>query len=173
MIVKFYFADSTHAYKLPGTLAIKFFDGAISGHFAIGLETYGEEHVYESLFPKSRKLPISEWLKDYKIIKQHQFFVPNHLQYKVLEWLEGTVNIRYSVEQIFFIGLCILFKPLDYLLNTAVINHKKALICSETGSRFVDRFIYFKILESHDKIGVRDMEVISESLEDKIMWVQD
>jgi hypothetical protein len=173
MIVKFYFADPLVWWKKPGNLLLKIGDEVSAGHFAIGLETYGEEQVYESVFPRSKKSPISEWLTHYKIVKQYQFYVPQHLQYKVLEWLEGYLNVRYAVEQILFIALCILFTPIDLLLRTAVLNHNKALVCTELGSRFIDRFFHFMIKKSHDRIGLNDMFRFSDCLEDKVMWKQD
>jgi hypothetical protein len=37
-------------------------------------------------------------------------------------------------------------------------------VCSEVGSRFLERFIEIQIKESHDKIGVRDMLEYTETL---------
>lgn len=173
MIVKFYFADPLVWWKQLGNFILKIGDGCIAGHFAIGLVTFGEEKIYESVAFKSRKLPKSEWLTHDKIVKEFSFEVPPHLQAKVIEWLESMMGIRYAFEQIIFIAFCILFKPVDMIFNSLLINQKKALVCTELGSRFVENFMRYTLLESHDKIGLSDMMNVSQRIDaqDK-QWIE-
>jgi len=170
MIIRFLFANPLVWYKQAGNKLLKIGEIVPFGHFAIELETYGEPKVYESIFPKSQKVTRSEWNKHYSLVKQYQWNVPEHLQSQVYEWLEKQVGIRYAIEQIIFIGLAIIFGFLNLILNKLVLNGNKAMVCTELGSRFAERFWGFVPTESHDKIGLQDMEVLSLRYENNVKW---
>lgn len=156
MVVRFLFCNSKTWWKQPGSALIRKVDGSDSSHFAVELITFTERIVYESVFPRARKIEKTEWAKHYSVTAYYDFEVPSYMQYKVKDWLESIVGIHYSVPQLLLIALCVL-KPLNKLLNWAILNHQQALICTEVGSRFLERFTHIKIKESHDKIGVWDM----------------
>lgn len=170
MIVRFLFANPLVWYKQLGNKLLQFGEIVDFGHFAIELETFGEPKVYESIFPRSQRPTRSEWNKHYKIVKQYQWNVPTHLQSEVYEWLEKKVGIRYAIEQIFFIGLTIVFGWLNLIFNKLVLNGNKAMVCTELGSRFAEKFWCFVPTESHDKIGLKDMEVLSDRYENNVKW---
>ena len=170
MIIRFLFANPKVWYKQIGNKLLQIGELVPFGHFAIELETFGEPKVYESLFPKSQKVNRSEWNKHYTLVKSYEWQVPEHLRFQVLEWLEKQVGIRYAVEQILFIGLTIIFGWLNLIFNKLVLNGNKAMVCTELGSRFAEKFWGFVPTESHDKIGLQDMDVLSLRYENNVKW---
>ena len=170
MTVRFLFANPLAWYKKAGNKLLQIGEIVNSGHFAIELDGYAEPKVYESLFPKSQKVTRSEWNKHYEVVKVYEWTVPDHLRLQVYEWLEKQVGIRYAVEQIIFIGLTIVFGWLNLIFNKLVLNGNKAMVCTELGSRFAERFWGFIPTESHDKIGLKDMEVLSDRYENNVKW---
>lgn len=170
MTIRFLFANPKTWYKKIGNRLLQIGELVPFGHFAIELETFGEPKVYESLFPKSQKVNRSEWNNHYELVKEYQWSVPEDLRFQVLEWLEKQVGIRYAVEQILFIGLTIIFGWLNLIFNKLVLNGNKAMVCTELGSRFAERFWGFVPTESHDKIGLQDMEVLSLRYENNVNW---
>ena len=170
MTIRFLFANPLAWYKKAGNKLLQIGEIVNSGHFAIELDGYAEPKVYESLFPKSQKVTRSEWNKHYEVVKVYEWTVPDHLRFQVYEWLEKQVGIRYAVEQIIFIGLTIVFGWLNLIFNKLVLNGNKAMVCTELGSRFAERFWGFTPTESHDKIGLQDMEVLSLRYENNVKW---
>ena len=164
MVVRFLFCTPKTWYKWIGSEIIKLGEGVKAGHFAIEVEEFGESTVYEAVFPKSRKITLYKWMDHYKVVGEYEFHVPINLQSSVKQFLSEMVGINYSLGQIFTIGLVALFKPLDYFLRTRVINQKKALICTEIGSRFIERFFKIDLDQSHDQIGIKDMYEYSDKL---------
>jgi len=170
MTVRFLFANPLAWYKKAGNKLLQIGEIVNSGHFAIELDGYAEPKVYESLFPKSQKVTRSEWNKHYEVVKVYEWTVPDHLRFQVYEWLEKQVGIRYAIEQIIFIGLTIIFGWLNLIFNKLVLNGNKAMVCTELGSRFAEKFWGFIPTESHDKIGLQDMEVLSLRYENNVKW---
>jgi len=164
MVVRFLFCVPKSWIKWIGSELIKLGEGVRAGHFAIELEEYGESEIYEAVFPKSRKMKLYDWMDHYKVVGEYEFHVPIYLQDSVKQFLSEMVGINYSLGQIFTIGLVALFKPLDSFLRTRVINQKKALICTEVGSRFIERFFNLDLKQSHDQIGIKDMYDYSDEL---------
>ena len=75
----------------------------------------------------------------------------------------------YSIPQLALIALSLL-GPLQRKLNWAILNHKKALICTEVGSRFIESFTHIEIKESHDNVGVNDMFHYTRKMEKYPDW---
>jgi hypothetical protein len=164
MRVSFVICDPLAFSKQIGKWVIKEVDGAPGSHFAIRLDSYTGINYYEAVLPCSRKLKSDEWNKHYKIIKQFDFEVPSGMEYDVLTWLESMVGRPYSIAQLVLIAVSTMSMHLQLLFKGAILNHEKALICTEYGSRFVERFMNFHLQKSHDNIGVEDMYEISEAL---------
>lgn len=156
MKIHFIFCTSLEWWKAIGVFLIKFIDRVDSNHFAIVIEGYSEPKVYETTFPKYKISKYSDWIKSHRIDRQFTYDVPTHLQYKVVEWLESHNGKRYSVFQLLFIAAAI-FKPINKILNWGILNHDRALICTEVGSRFMEKFMGLIVKESHDKIGMFDL----------------
>jgi len=164
MIISFVICDPLSKHKQLGSWLIKKIDRSSGSHFAIKKESLAGVHYYDSVWPISKKSNEQDWLKKYKVIKSYSFDVPLHLQADVISFLESLVGIKYAIPQLALIALSILLWPLRKVIYKSILNHEKALICSEYGSRFVEKFMKFILLKSHDNIGVRDMEIMSRKL---------
>jgi hypothetical protein len=169
MVVRFLFSNPREAWKQPGAWLIRRADRSKASHFAIAIFGFGTVFVYEAVFPKCRRIPYSEWINHNKIESFHDFEVPSHLQARVHEWLKAIEGRWYSVPQLLLIAVTIL-EPLNKLLNWAILNHEKQMICTEVGSRFVEEFTTIPMEESHDKIGVSDMYEITAEMAKNPRW---
>jgi hypothetical protein len=132
-------------------------------HFAIVLEhSYGKTVVYESVWPRTQKVMLEDWLDKYEVATLFTFDVPNRKQYEVYDYLEAQVGKWYPFSQLLFILFAIINKTFEKISSRWVLNGHKHLICTELGSRFVEHFFNGIIKESHDRIGLKDMLQISE-----------
>ena len=170
MILRFLFADSRKPYKKPGTWLIKKIDGGPAGHVALSLNFGGDEWVFESVLPESRVTRLEEWKKEYKTLLVYEFVVPESLEWSVLQWTESMLYKPYSVFQIILIGITRLFLPLQVLLKGAILNHERALVCTEFLSRFAVKFMSYDQKKTHDQFGVKDAHEMAERLADKAVW---
>lgn len=171
MRIHFLFAINRN-WLLFGAKLIAWAEKLPCSHFAIGVE-YGDSFwVYESVFPKSRKIPYSKWVTKYNITHRFQYTVPlNFDQSKLYSWLESQLNKWYALDQILLIGITLLNSVADKISNKFVLNGAKYLICTEIGSRFAEKFMGYKMKESHDKVRLADMLNISLELENtKVVW---
>lgn len=171
MVVRFLFSNPREAWKQPGAWLIRRADRSKASHFAIAIFGFGTVFVYEAVFPKCRRLPYSEWINHNKIESFHDFEVPTYLEFEVNEWAKSIVGKWYSVPQLALIAVTII-EPLNKLLNWAILNHERQMICTEVGSRFIEKFMTLPIKESHDKIGVRDMYEYTDQLKQNPRWRQ-
>ena len=144
-------------WKQLGSAVIIWGDKSPSSHTAILVEDENGSWVYESVFPKSRKLPYHEWLRIYKPVESFSFDVDESLVDYSYLILDGLVDKYYSIGQLVFILLTNTFGWLDRALNFAVINHERGLICTEMNSRYFEAMGLMEPTESHDKIGVLDL----------------
>ncbi len=161
MRMTFYYCNPISKYKQLGNFILRAAEDSTYGHFAIGLKSkYSEEMVYEAVFPRFHKISKKEFLTHYRVEDEITWDVPNHVQFALLEFLESFVGVRYAIEQILFIGLAILFFPINMILKNVVLNGNKAIVCTELGSRVAEKFFGFMPKETHDKIGLSDMLLI-------------
>jgi len=157
MKIRFNFSNSTVWWKQPGVKLIHLFDNVSVSHFSIELELISGEYIYESVFPKSRKITKEEWLTHNKLVHYYEWEVPSELQAHVFEFLEAQCDKWYSIPQLLLIAVTNLSRTANILLNWSYINKNNALICTELGAIFVQKFWKYKTEESLDKIGVHDM----------------
>ncbi len=170
MIVRFMFGNPTAWWKQWGSKLIRKVDGSPASHFAIAVfSPSSPDFVYESVFPRFRKIRYDEWLKEYKLVKKVDFVVPKNLEFAVNDWLQMMIGVPYSVPQLALIAISLL-GPLKKALNWAILNHKRALICTEVGSRFIEAFTHIEIKESHDNVGVNDMFTYTRNMEKYPNW---
>lgn len=171
MKITFYYVNPVSKYKKFGNFILRSAEDTEYGHFAIGCTGPSNiETVYEAVFPRFHKISKEEFLLHYEIYDSISWEVPEDIQYRVFDFLEGFVGKRYALEQILFIGLTILLFPLNILFKSLSLNGNKALVCTELGSRFAEKFFGFVPKESHDKIGLKDMLVIGYKYKDIKKW---
>lgn len=158
MILYIMFSNPVVWWKQLGASLIRWADKSKHSHVAISLDTGDSLRVYEAVWPESHVLPFEEWQKSYKAGDIYYFAVPKGLELLTIDTLRYLTKRRYSISQLILIALTNAFGFLDRLLNKAVVNHEKGLICTELVTLYLERIGYLKIKESHDKVGVRDLE---------------
>lgn len=163
MILRFVFANPKQWWKQGGASLLRWADQFPASHFAVELVTIKHHYVFESVFPRTRRLEKHEWNELWTEHSAYEFEVPQHLQWEVLAWLNHSVGKWYSLSQLLLIALC-LIKPLNDKLNWSILNHDRFLICTELGSRFIERFMKIVMIESHDKIGLQDLGDLCEQV---------
>lgn len=171
MVLRFYYANPKAGYKQILSKIMQIGENVDFGHVAIGIEAFGENVVYEAVMPRIRKLSFAEWSTHYEVVRECQWTVPEHLRLAVISHLENQVGVPYSLMQILVIGLTCVFKPLDFVFKTVIINQAKAQICVELLSRFAARFMGYIPRKSHDEFGLEDSQTLGDILELNPRWV--
>ncbi len=161
MKLAFLFCNPKSKWKRPGSWIIRKLDGSPCSHVAVSVTIQGHTHVFESVSPNSRNIPLADWLEQYSLEYAYDFEVPDFKQFDVLSFLESTTERPYSYGQIVLIGLTKIFLPLQFLLRGAILNHERALICTEVISLFVEKFMRYTLRKKHDQHGINDVEVMA------------
>lgn len=161
MKLAFLFCNPKSKWKQPGSWLIRKLDGSLCSHVAIAVTIQGHTHVFEAVSPMSRNMPISDWLEQYALEYSYEFEVPVFKQFDALGFLESITERPYSYGQIVLIGLTKLFMPLQFVLRGAILNHERALICTEVISLFVEKFMRYNLRKKHDQHGITDIEVMA------------
>ena len=161
MELHFYFADNKEGLKKYGSEIIKAVEGTTFSHFAIGIDYGGTERIFESVFTKSRTILKTEWLKEYIIIKDFKYIVPEFFEHDLLKFLFSQMGKWYAVEQVVFIAFSIWFKFKMFMKKP--FNGSKRLICTELGfilvKHFCDDYPMYQ-----DSIDLNDMYAIANTL---------
>lgn len=153
MIFKVVISNPKELLKQPGSWLIKKIDKSSGSHVSVVLETYSGVNVYESVWPRSRKITHAEWSKHNTFVKEYAFKVPTEIQADVFEMLAKQVNKPYSIPQLVLIAIDYVFS-----INFTNINGGKWLICSEMAARPLAKFFGAKFDETFDTVGVSDIE---------------
>lgn len=157
----FLFCNPTSKWKQPGSWLIRKFERSLASHVAISVEIGSVTYVFESVAPNSRVMEMSEWKKHYQLEYAYEFEVPEFKQWDALNYLENIVERPYSYGQIILIGLTKILLPLQFLFRGAILNHERALICTEVISLFVEKFMRYTLRKKHDQHGISDVEVMA------------
>jgi hypothetical protein len=136
-----------------GSWLIRVVDDVKFSHVAIELDGY----IYESVWPKSRILPYKKWVKKYTPVEV--FYIDQRKFDKDLLKLdlEEMIEVRYSFNQLFLIGLGILAEPFSAYLNNRSINGSHFLICTEFVGNILANHFGIEFGESKDMLSVRDI----------------
>jgi hypothetical protein len=161
MKIAFLFCNPKAKWKQPGSWIIRKLDGSLCSHVAVAVTIKGYTNVFESVSPNSRNLPLADWLNQYTLEYAYDFEVPNTKEFEALSFLDSITERPYSYGQIALIGLTKLFLPLQFLLRGAILNHERALICTEVISLFVEKFMRYTLRKKHDQHGISDIEVMA------------
>lgn len=158
MKLAFIFCNPTSKWKQPGSWLIRRFDRSAASHVAVSVQVGQITYVFESVSPKSRVLEFSEWKKEYNIAYTFDFTVPELKSWAVLNYLENIIERPYSYAQIALIALTKLFLPFQFIFRGAILNHERALICTEVISLFVSKFMKYDLKKKHDQHGISDID---------------
>lgn len=110
--------------------------------------------VYESKWPRSRKIELSLWLKEYEIIESFETKVDKD---NLDSWFLIVKDTPYSIAQLLIIAITYLSAPLKLVIEKIWFNGSKAFICTELVGMFFEDFYFYKFNESPDTISIRDV----------------
>jgi hypothetical protein len=152
-----------------GARLIQFADKTPFSHVALIVQEASGVTVFESVFPRSRKIAYLDWVKRYSI--EDSFIV----EAENIDILESLVGKFYSLDQLVLILITNLFGWVDRVFNYAILNHERGLICTEVASRFLESISLWHVTESHDKIGIADVfkrccELVDEGKAERCKW---
>lgn len=165
MLVSYHFAKKIKGFKAGGRF-IAWAQGTEFSHCATEIiQSKGAaSFIYESVFPKSRKLPIQEWLQTYQPVESYYIEVldPNE-QARIFSAAESNVGKRYSLLQLVGIGIGLVFQVAQKALDKLSINSKKFLICSEFMSE-IQKAQGAKFSDSSDSIDLLEVRAQARKL---------
>lgn len=138
-----------------GSWIIMWMERFPASHCAVLFE---DGYVLESTFPKSRLVPLTEFLKDNEIVNNFRlnFYEPVEFT-EIAQVEEELIGKWYSVMQLITIGLSIIFRFLKKAVNRLVVNGKNSLICTELCYRVLDKFFFITNRKSFDAYSLRDL----------------
>lgn len=123
-------------------------------HVAIEIDGY----IYESVFPKSKKIKKSEWLKKYAVIREYSYNIPEEMVQYYKSYIEQQLLGKpYSKLQILAIGLGMLSFAFDKFISKKSLNNHSYLICTELVGRVLMR-MYQIMIEDIDTLGLKETE---------------
>jgi len=172
MKISFLYANSTSGLKKLGGEIIKSVENTPFCHFAILFNDNFDEYIFEAVFPKTRKVKYSEWLKEYSVHTRFDFEIPSQdKRIECYEYLELMINKWYGVDQVLFIAFCIWFKLNEKFQLKTSINKNARLICTEIGYLFSNRFFKYEYIPvNQDRIDLDDMVKIGCIINNKTEW---
>lgn len=138
---------------------LMYFDGTDFSHVAIEFDGY----IYESVYPRSRRIKKDEWLKHYMIVREYQHTIPIEYKSVYKSYLEMFLFRKYSQGQIMAIGLGFVNKVFEKLFNKELANKDKYLICTEYAC-YVLMKIYNVMIEDIDTISLKEIEQLEKTL---------
>lgn len=129
---------NTEAIHKPAVKMIQESEGTDFNHIAILMkDEFGNDWVYEAVFPRARKIPYYEWEKKFKIIHKFKLnLTEGQFSTFYCEMIELIGNV-YSVSQCVLIGLAnaIGIKWVERKIESMTWNGKNAVICTEFFAR--------------------------------------
>jgi hypothetical protein len=138
---------------------IKYFDRFPASHSWIEIETDLYLYIFESVWPKSRRVSKNFHTKTYKTVREFELKIPDHVSpVGVIYWLQERIHEKpYSFLQLIVILFQNIFPVLVKPLAKAYVNGKRADICTELCANFLNTFYQEPLKESTDVIGLRDL----------------
>lgn len=139
------------------TPAIVYFDRYPASHSWIEIDYHGQTWVYESVFPRSRRVTKAYHASIYKTVKMWELPI-RHKPVSITHYLEERKYVKYSLMQLVIILLGILYKPFNIYFEQMGLNESKHLICTELCAYFLRDLYDVEFRESLDTIGLRDLD---------------
>lgn len=165
MKIRFLLAKNPSPLAIGGDF-IQWVEKVSYSHCAILIEASGIAIVYESLWPKSRKVSFDKWLEKYEIVQMYSFDVPENKVKPLVEDLESLVSRFYSVPQLVLIGLSLLNDWFERISRAWILNHRKGLICTELVAIILSSYFTTQFSESLDRVGLKDCELALDHLKE-------
>lgn len=128
------------------------------------IETHGVAIVYESVWPRSRKISFDEWLKHYDIVHMYSFDLDEAKVKPVVDELDQLMGRWYSVPQLFLIGFGFISEWFNKISVGWKLNNSHHLICTELLAIIIRRHTEVGFTESLDRVGIVDVQLACDEL---------
>lgn len=128
------------------------------------IETHGVAIVYESVWPKARKISFDDWLKHYDIVHMYSFDLPEDKVKPIVDELDQMTGRWYSVPQLFLIGFGFIFGWFERISVGWKLNNSHQLICTELLAIIIKRHTPVGFFESLDRVGLVDVQLACDEL---------
>ncbi len=115
------------------------------------------DNVYESVWPKSRKMHIAKWHKTYVPYGMYSFSCDELTHYRIKAECEKKTGVWYSWFQILMIYVGIVFPFLNKYLEKVSWNGHKYLICTELCGEIAANHFGVKFEEELDNLSLREL----------------
>jgi hypothetical protein len=126
--------------------------------------------VYEAVFPKARSISFVEWSRHNQVVHLYAPITCPEQIVKIEKELSEWVGYRYSVIQVFIIGLGLVKKSWDRILSRLHLNGRKYLICTELCGEVLQNNFGVTFDEKLDTLSVRDVFSTLNFLKDERKW---
>lgn len=124
-------------------------------HVAYLFEDDGKQWVSESVYPKSRTIPLETWCEHYEIVTM--FSIDLNWSREEFKRVNPTLDgIEYSLIQVFWAGVEKIDRIFARLINRMRINGRKALICTERLALVLESSNTFKFQSSLDTLSLTE-----------------
>lgn len=155
--------------------AIMKIQGVDFSHLAFVVYNVDEDAatVFDARWPKAQKTTLENFLKKYRMVRTYKlrppvWNEPNHVEIHAHHLVKDT---EYSLAQLFLIWAQLAFKKYAYPIGRIILNHDKAMVCSE----FIARIIFYgwgaKYHEQWDSIDLVEATMKArEYMEPETLW---
>lgn len=130
----------------------------------VSIEVNG--HVYESVWPKSRKISLSNWEKKYQSVETVEIETTLFQDDLLEQDMSEMIGVRYSIMQLFWIGVGILFEPISAYISERNLNGSRFLICTEFVGSILENHFDVEFKEQKDMLSVGDVYKYAKELRD-------
>lgn len=141
-----------------GAKIIRYVQNTDVSHSAIMITVGDNNHIYESIWPRSRKIKFEDWSHKYQIKRTYTFEVPEHLQANILIDLEDMMGKIYSIPQILLILFTTSCKLFGKVARHWILNGRHELICTEIQGMIIEEYTVLDFNESLDGVDLNDVE---------------
>ncbi len=140
----------------PAEIGIKKSEGVDFNHVAI----LDEDHfVYESVWPKSRRIEYGKWINLFRIVRIYEIQLSANDYHDFIFECKYNLGIKYSVFQCILIWIINSYRGLvQKIIESIQWNGRTAMICSEMVARPLSKVLKYDFKMDLDVVGLDEIE---------------
>lgn len=166
MLIIIGMSEKKNPMKNPLSPLIKYVENTPGSHLYLKFSTSQGGLIYESVFPRVRRIAEKDWLKENRVVREFEFEIQAPSS-SVRQFLMHYQGKPYSFLQLVLIYLTKIDSAVRRYFIKHNMNKGRALICSEFVARFLTTFFGIQFGESFDTIGLKEVYDALLKLENK------